>query len=128
MKVSNLRLLTRTPKLYSHSSLSILFLITESKRLIVVVIALRLYPPVASNDRQAVKDTFLPVGGGPDGSEPIFIPKGTRILFYPYSMHRREDVFGPDTDDFKPERWEGLRPGWGFLPFHGGPRACPGRK
>ncbi len=59
-------------------------------------------------------------------------------------MHRRKDIYGPDADEFKPERWssegvlseelrnEGpkgpLRPGWGYLPFNGGPRICVGQQ
>ena len=34
-------------------------------------------------------------------------------------MHRREDFYGPDALEFKPERWETLRPGWEYLPFNG---------
>ncbi len=29
-----------------------------------------------------------------------------------YTMHRRKDYYGEDADEFKPERWETLRPGW----------------
>jgi cytochrome P450 len=43
-------------------------------------------------------------------------------------MHRRKDLFGEDAEDFRPERWEKLLPGWEYLPFNGGPRACPGQK
>lgn len=46
-------------------------------------------------------------------------------------MHRCTDIFGPDAETFRPERWapeEGLRPGWGYLPFNGGPRICVGQK
>jgi cytochrome P450 len=70
----------------------------------------------------------LPVGGGPDGKSPMFVKKGTNVLFNLYSMHRREDVFGPNVDDFKPERWDGLRPGWAYMPFNAGPRTCLGRE
>lgn len=50
-------------------------------------------------------------------------------MFYNvYAMHRNEDVFGRDPDEFVPERWQDLRPGWGYLPFNGGARACIGRK
>jgi cytochrome P450 len=87
-----------------------------------------MYPAVAANYRQAVVDTILPVGGGPDGAQPIFIEKGTHVIFHPWSMHRREDIFGPNPETFNPNRWDGLRPGWGFLPFNGGPRICLGRK
>jgi len=43
-------------------------------------------------------------------------------------MHRRKDIYGPDADEFKPERWETLRPGWEYLPFNGGPRICLGQQ
>ena len=43
-------------------------------------------------------------------------------------MHRRKDYYGEDADEFKPERWEKLRPGWEYLPFNGGPRICLGRE
>jgi cytochrome P450 len=46
-------------------------------------------------------------------------------------MHRRTDIYGPDAEEFRPERWapeEGLRPGWGYLPFNGGPRICVGQQ
>jgi cytochrome P450 len=50
-------------------------------------------------------------------------------MFYNvYAMHRDEATFGPDPDEFVPERWENLRPGWGYLPFNGGARSCVGRK
>ena len=29
-----------------------------------------------------------------------------------YAMHRRKDFYGEDAEEFKPERWETLRPGW----------------
>lgn len=43
-------------------------------------------------------------------------------------MHRRHDIYGADADEFKPERWETLRPGWEYLPFNGGPRICLGQQ
>ncbi|EAS33375.2 cytochrome P450 alkane hydroxylase [Coccidioides immitis RS] len=90
--------------------------------------ALRLYPVVPGNTRVAVRDTFVPVGGGPDGKSPVFVPKGTLLNYSVYTMHRREDIYGPDAAEFKPERWEKLRPGWEYLPFNGGPRICLGQQ
>jgi cytochrome P450 len=93
--------------------------------------SLRLYPVVPTNGRYANKDTVLPRGGGPDGLSPIFIPKGLTVVYSVYTMHRRTDIFGPDALDFRPERWapeEGLRPGWAYLPFNGGPRICVGQQ
>jgi cytochrome P450 len=43
-------------------------------------------------------------------------------------MHRRTDIYGPDAEEFKPERWETLRAGWSYLPFNGGPRICVGQQ
>ncbi|KAA8575763.1 hypothetical protein EYC84_004867 [Monilinia fructicola] len=42
--------------------------------------------------------------------------------------HRRADIWGEDVDEFKPERWEGRKGGWDFLPFNGGPRICLGQQ
>ncbi|PYI24336.1 cytochrome P450 [Aspergillus japonicus CBS 114.51] len=90
---------------------------------------LRLLPPVPLNFRVAVKDTSLPVGGGPDGKAPVFIRKGQLVTYSVYAMHRREDLYGPDARSFRPERWEenAIR-GWDFLPFNGGPRICLGQQ
>ena len=74
--------------------------------------ALRLYPVVPGNARTAVIDTVLPLGGGADGKSPIFIPKGQEVQWSVYTMHRRKDLYGEDAEEFKPERWETLRPGW----------------
>lgn len=96
--------------------------------------SLRMYPIVPMNARQAAADTTLPLGGGPDQQSPIFVPKGCYMGWNLYSIHRRKDIYGEDAEEFKPERWldegekKGIRPGWGFLPFNGGPRICIGRK
>ncbi|TVY59044.1 Cytochrome P450 monooxygenase fsdH [Lachnellula suecica] len=89
---------------------------------------LRLHPIVPVNGRYAIRDTVLPVGGGPDGKSPILVKKGTSINYQVYVMHRRKDLYGEDSDEFKPERWEALRPGWQYLPFNGGPRICLGQQ
>ena len=43
-------------------------------------------------------------------------------------MHRRPDVWGDDADEFRPDRWEGKKVGWEYLPFNGGPRICLGQQ
>ncbi|KFY08386.1 hypothetical protein V492_06278 [Pseudogymnoascus sp. VKM F-4246] len=90
--------------------------------------SLRLYPSVPQNIRFANKDTTLPVGGGPDGKDPVFIHKNQIIAYNLYAMHRRKDIYGEDADEYRPERWETLRAGWGYLPFNGGPRVCVGQQ
>lgn len=89
--------------------------------------ALRMYPVVPGNTRESVVDTILPVGGGHDGKSPIFVPKGTPVMYNLRALHYRKDIYGENVDDFNPDRWDGLRPGWGFLPFNGGPRICLGQ-
>ena len=42
---------------------------------------LRVYPAVPVNFREAVRDTTLPVGGGSDGTSPVFIPKGYLVAW-----------------------------------------------
>ncbi|KAK5082186.1 hypothetical protein LTR05_007329 [Lithohypha guttulata] len=89
---------------------------------------LRLYPSVPLNSRRAVRDTTIPVGGGPDGKSPIFVPKGTQVDYAVHVMHRRKDIYGEDVNEFKPSRWVGKRVGWEYLPFNGGPRICLGQQ
>ncbi|KAL2017324.1 hypothetical protein VTK56DRAFT_2297 [Thermocarpiscus australiensis] len=93
--------------------------------------ALRMAPVVPLNDRVALRDTVLPRGGGPNHDQPVFVPKGTQILIPTYAMTRRQDLWGPDVDEFRPERWIGpgaRRFGFEFIPFGGGARQCLGRK
>jgi len=93
--------------------------------------ALRLYPQLPMNVRFALKPTIIPSGGGPDGKSPVLLRTGMGIGYSVYHMHRRTELYGPDATEFRPERWEGpelANIGWGFLPFHGGPRVCLGRK
>ncbi|ROW05736.1 hypothetical protein VMCG_05152 [Cytospora schulzeri] len=89
---------------------------------------LRLYPAVPINSREAFQDTVLPTGGGPDGKSPVFIPSGSSVDYSVHVMHRRRDIWGPDADQFLPERWQNRKVGWEFLPFNGGPRICLGQQ
>ncbi|KAJ5774836.1 hypothetical protein N7457_009732 [Penicillium paradoxum] len=54
------------------------------------------------------------------------------ILSVPiYSVHRLKEVWGPDAEEFVPERWDPARVTQrqkdAFIPFSLGPRACIGR-
>lgn len=96
---------------------------------------LRLYPVVPYNVRFALKDTTLPTGGGPDGTQPIGILKGTPIGYSTLVMQRRADLYPPPesgfpaVDKFVPERWENWTPrSWTYVPFNGGPRICIGQQ
>ncbi|CAN8100918.1 unnamed protein product [Discula destructiva] len=89
---------------------------------------LRLYPPVPTSAKVARRDTVLPRGGGPDGKLPIYIPAGRKVFWSSYTMHRNPETWGPDAEEFRPERWENARPSWTYIPFNGGPRICIGQQ
>lgn len=80
---------------------------------------LRLWPPAWANTRTCTADTQL-------GRH--LVPAGTTLLYSPYLIHRRADLY-PDPDRFDPDRWtSGPRPPRRetFLPFGGGARKCIG--
>jgi cytochrome P450 len=72
----------------------------------------------------------------PQGAPPIVIAghtfKAGDVLSVPsYTIHRSKEIWGPDAEQFVPERWspERLtsRQKAAFIPFSHGPRACVGR-
>ncbi|KAF9778944.1 cytochrome P450 [Thelephora terrestris] len=92
--------------------------------------SLRLYSPVFASRRVAVKDTVLPMR---DGSS-ISMSEGDTITIPIYAMNTDKDIWGDDSLEFKPERWESPpeaiseNPGvWGnLMTFLGGSHACIG--
>ncbi|KAK4186991.1 cytochrome P450 [Podospora australis] len=58
-----------------------------------------------------------------------FFPGGTVLSVPTYSVHHSKEIWGPDADEFKPERWFNITPRQkaAFIPFSHGPRACVGR-
>ncbi|KAI9898948.1 hypothetical protein N3K66_005409 [Trichothecium roseum] len=96
---------------------------------------LRLYPSVPFNVRLALRDTTLPRGGGPDGSQPVAVLKDTPIGYSTLVMHRRPDLYPPASPSFahphlfSPERWESWHPRpHEYIPFNAGPRICVGQQ
>jgi cytochrome P450 len=90
---------------------------------------LRLNPVVPFNARYADKDTILPRGGRPDESQPILVPKGTKVNYTIHVMQRNERYWGDTATKFYPERWDDQIPHtWDYLPFNGGPRMCLGQQ
>ncbi|KAE8889071.1 hypothetical protein PF005_g24495 [Phytophthora fragariae] len=88
---------------------------------------LRLFPVVAITGRSATRDVRLYEG--------TFIKAGTRVVMPHYAMGRMATVWGPDADEFKPERWIDAATGkvkvvspFKFSVFLGGPRVCLGMK
>lgn len=106
------------------------FEVLKSLKLFQYVIdeTLRLQGPSGRVPRKAIRDTILPVGGGPEGKAPIFVKKGTIVSPNLSGMGHDKDVWGDDVEEFKPQRWLDKRPLWEFVPFIGGPRVCPAQQ
>jgi cytochrome P450 len=60
--------------------------------------AMRVRPAVGLNISRLVP----PEGAELDGQ---FFPGGISVAVNGWVLHRDKDVFGPDADDFRPERW-----------------------
>lgn len=43
-------------------------------------------------------------------------------------MHHDPSIWGDNSEFFVPERWEGLKLGWEYIPFLGGGRVCPAKE
>lgn len=82
---------------------------------------LRLYPPVAVTNRQALQD---------DEVCGFHIPAGAVVGVSPYMTHRDprfwRDPLTFDPQHFSPEQSAG-RPRFAYFPFGGGPRQCIGK-
>ncbi|KAJ7935560.1 cytochrome P450 monooxygenase pc-1 [Mycena leptocephala] len=94
---------------------------------------MRLYPSVPFNVRECINATTWP---SPDpNKKPIYIPAGAQVPYSVLLMHRRKDLWGPDAEEFDPDRWldERLKTtlltnSFQFLPFNAGPRICLGQQ
>ncbi|KAG9064688.1 hypothetical protein KI688_002947 [Linnemannia hyalina] len=83
---------------------------------------LRLYPSVPQNIRCVLEDDTLPGG--------IKVYKGEKVTWGIWGMGRDTDIWGPDAEEFRPERWlQGDKfPSTKFVSFHLGPRTCLGQQ
>ena len=50
------------------------------------------------------------------------VPKGTNVLVQSFTNHRREDLWGADASEWKPERWKVRRRPRPAKPSAQGPR------
>lgn len=64
----------------------------------VIMEGLRMFMPL-----QGLAGRLPPKGGA--NLNGVFIPEGTEIGIATYTMLKRTDLFGPDADTFRPERW-----------------------
>ena len=94
----------------------------------VVLETIRLIGPAARVVRVAIRDTVLPSGGGPDGTSPVFVARGTDVSLGTWGVQHDRDIWGEDVQEFKPERWRDRKVYWDFVPFSGGPRICPAQQ
>lgn len=91
---------------------------------------LRLFPTVPVTTRVAIHDTT--VAGH-------YIPTGTMFYLVPWAINRNPAMWGPDAEEFMPERWidketgratmkGGAESNFSFLTFSHGPRSCIGER
>ncbi|EIN13034.1 cytochrome P450 [Punctularia strigosozonata HHB-11173 SS5] len=110
----------------------------------VVKETLRLYPPVFFFQRTAQQDTILPLlfpVRGTDGSaiEEVPVRRNQNIILAIAAVNKDKRIWGPDADEWKPDRF--LRPlpdtvanakipgvYANLMTFMGGPRSCIGFK
>ncbi|XP_023637369.1 LOW QUALITY PROTEIN: cytochrome P450 714A2 [Capsella rubella] len=84
---------------------------------------MRLYPPAPIVGREA--STNIRLGD-------LVVPKGVCIWTLIPALHRDPEIWGPDANDFKPERFsEGISKACkypqSYIPFGLGPRICLGK-
>jgi cytochrome P450 len=94
---------------------------------------LRLYPTIPVTARIATRDTSI---------NSTFVPKGTLCFVAPWATNRDPSLWGPDAEQFRPERWidhletgqdrvnyvGGADSNYSFLTFLHGPRSCIGER
>ncbi|KFZ08216.1 hypothetical protein V501_06058 [Pseudogymnoascus sp. VKM F-4519 (FW-2642)] len=85
---------------------------------------LRHHSPVPMTLREANVNTSI---------QGVPVPKGTMLYLVPWATNRDPKLWGPDVDEFEPERWlrdasGGAETNYAFLTFIHGPRSCIGEK
>ncbi|KAH6889628.1 cytochrome P450 [Thelonectria olida] len=58
-----------------------------------------------------------------------YFAPGTVLSVPTYTIHHSKEIWGPDADEFRPERWDNVTDEQkiAFIPFSHGPRSCVGR-
>ncbi|KAF9265059.1 cytochrome P450 [Marasmius fiardii PR-910] len=120
---------------------------------------LRLFPPVPLNVRECRQSCTLPppdptfshssfpspkspshTGTIPTSNptttdpRPLYIPRGTPVMFFPLLIQRNKSLWGPDAERFDPSRWierdrvqKFVENPTMWMPFSLGPRICIGQ-
>ncbi|KAM7197450.1 cytochrome P450 [Naviculisporaceae sp. PSN 640] len=87
---------------------------------------LRVHSPVIITYREAIRDLTICN---------VFVPKGTSLFINPAVTNRSKFIWGPDADEFIPERWDKIQENpddpanspYAFNSFLNGPRICIGK-
>jgi cytochrome P450 len=84
--------------------------------------AMRVFTPVPVLNRESTQEDVL---GG------FKIPPKTAIMVSVWALHMSKDIWGPDAESFRPERFSAeesrTRHPFAYLPFSQGPRNCIGQ-
>ncbi|KAL8659778.1 MAG: hypothetical protein Q9202_006953 [Teloschistes flavicans] len=88
---------------------------------------LRLYPPVPFELKECTIPTTFPDG--------TCLPQGSVVIWVPWALGRSRDIWGEESEYFKPERWLDStgaislqKSAYEFPVFNAGPRSCLGKK
>ncbi|KAL8775218.1 MAG: hypothetical protein Q9209_000224 [Squamulea sp. 1 TL-2023] len=88
---------------------------------------LRLYPPVPFELKECIAPTTFPDG--------TWMPEGSAVIWVPWAMGRSRQIWGDDSEHFRPERWLDTsgsivlqKSAFEFPVFNAGPRSCLGKK
>lgn len=98
---------------------------------------LRLFPAIPLNLRDSIHERVWTDSNG----QRFYVPPGTSITYSIFHLHRSPNLWGPDANVFRPERFmeqvrgkdlkeskDGERKLFAFLPFNAGPRSCLGQQ
>ena len=92
---------------------------------------LRLFPPVPMNLRcSKSQGTLLP--SATPGSPDYYVPPYTNVLYSVMLLQRRKDIWGPNAEEFDPDRWAdpakvaAYSAQFHCVFFNAGPRICTG--
>jgi len=90
----------------------------------------RCFPPVPTEEKVCLSEDTMPTTGHK-------VPAGSLVYYCAYLLNRNPEVFGPDADVFKPERWWDTEEGgkikikqmdeYEISTFNAGPRLCLGK-
>ncbi|KAI6778466.1 Cytochrome p450 protein [Emericellopsis cladophorae] len=61
----------------------------------------------------------------------VLVPKNTTLNLCPAMVNLKPEIWGPDAEEFDPDRWDRLEgeagSAYAFATFHNGPRVCIGK-